>query len=103
MLKERWPGADAWAGPASGGRLRYFYERYQAILAEREEAESWTDVVRSQRFLEDRRVYYDYIESARDRAVEAAQRLRELQALRRELTSEVYEEWDRRMREARGL
>lgn len=81
--------------------LRYFYERYQAILAEREEAESWADIVHSQRFLDDRRVYYDYIESARDQVVETSQRLRELQALRRELTSQAYEEWNRRVRETR--
>jgi len=81
--------------------LRYFFRRYQAILAEREEAEGWTDVVRSQRFLADRRVYYDYIERARDRVVETSRQLRDLQALRRELIREAHETWDERVRAAR--
>jgi hypothetical protein len=82
--------------------LRYFYDRYTRILAEREEAESWTDVVRSERFLEDRRVYYDYIERVRERVVLVAQELRELQTLRREVFSEPEEEWKQLIEELRS-
>jgi hypothetical protein len=81
--------------------LRYFYDRYNAILAERDEAETWTDVVRSKRFLANRRVYYEYIESARDGVLATARKLRELQALRRELTSQAFEQWERRVRSTR--
>jgi hypothetical protein len=58
--------------------------------------------VRSERFLEGRRVYYDYIERARDEVIEISQRLRELQAVRRELNSEAYEKWKLRAPEFRA-
>jgi hypothetical protein len=52
-------------------------------------------------FSEIRRVYYDYIERARDQVVKASQRLRELQTVRRELSSEAYEKWKLRAPEFR--
>ena len=81
--------------------LRYFYLRYAEILAERDEAESWTDVARSERFLNDRRVYYDYIEEAQKSVVASADELRELEGLRRELLRESNEKWEQRKRELR--
>ncbi len=81
--------------------LRYFVTRYDEILEGREEAKSWTDAVRSKRFLEDRGIYYEYIENARNRTIDAAERFREIEGLRREMLRESSEAWDRRRRELR--
>jgi hypothetical protein len=80
--------------------LRYFYERYQKILAERDPDGSWTDGVRGEEFRSDREVYYAYIEESRDLVVKAAERLQELATLREELRREWYEEWKRRIQKA---
>jgi hypothetical protein len=78
--------------------LRYFYRRYEKILAERDADERWTDVVRGEEFRRNRAVYYEYIERARDSVLAASERLAELQGIREELYREVYEKWKARIR-----
>jgi hypothetical protein len=78
--------------------LRYFYRRYEKILAERDADERWTDVVRGEEFRRNRAVYYDYIERARDSVLATSERLAELEGIREELYREVYEKWKARTR-----
>jgi hypothetical protein len=78
--------------------LRYFYRRYEAILAERDADERWTDVVRGEEFRRNRAVYYAYIERARDAVAAAVEKLAELEGIREELSREAYEEWKARTR-----
>ena len=80
--------------------LRYFYDRYERILAERDPDGEWTDPVRTRAYRRDRDVYYAHIESQRDRVVAAFERLAELDAVRGELIREANEEWQRRIRRA---
>jgi hypothetical protein len=78
--------------------LRYFYDRYEQILAEREDSD-WADFARSDGYLGDRQIYYGYIESALADLEVVLQRLAELDGLRQQLTREVYEDWKARARE----
>ena len=78
--------------------FRYFYRRYEKILAERDADERWTDVVRGEEFRRNRAVYYEYIERARDSVVAASERLAELERIREELYREVHEKWKARIR-----
>ena len=78
--------------------LRYFYDRYQRILAERDADPRWTDAVRGEQFRNDRKVYYDYIERARDDLVAVVRRLSELESARARVHREAYEKWKKRVR-----
>jgi hypothetical protein len=78
--------------------LRYFYERYEKILADRDADPRWTDAARGEAFRTDRAVYYDYIERGRERVVEAVGRLAELERIREELRRDAYEKWEARER-----
>jgi hypothetical protein len=73
--------------------LRYFYDRYERILAERDADPRWTDAVRGEEFRRDRKVYYDYIERARADVLEAVRRLSELESTRAAFNREAYEKW----------
>ena len=80
--------------------LRYFYERYQRILAERDADESWTDSLRGDGFRTDREIYYDYIESHRDAVIEVLERMAEIEVLREEVLEEAKEKLRVRMLES---
>jgi len=71
--------------------LRYFYQRYERILAERDADESWTDSLRGDGFRTDREIYYDYIESQRDAVIEVLERMAEIEVLRAEVLEEAKE------------
>ena len=62
--------------------LRYFYERYDAILARRDESRGFLGIG-SDRDDEDREIYYTYVEEAQQRVVEAIQQLQILALERR--------------------
>jgi hypothetical protein len=76
--------------------LRYFYDRYSKILAERDDGGSWTARLRGEGYRKDREIYYDYIERQRLAVIAALKRLAELDGVRRELTREGQEEWKAR-------
>jgi hypothetical protein len=77
--------------------LRHFYDRYQAILAERAPDGEWTDSLRGADYRSDREIYYAYIERARDQVVAVVARLMELDTLRQQLIREANEEWRQRI------
>ena len=79
--------------------LRYFYDRYEAILAERDPDGEWTDALLGDERRRDRGIYYAYIERARNEVVSTLKRLAELDILRRQLIREANEEWRRRVRQ----
>lgn len=83
--------------------LRYFIERYEAILSERDEDPRWTDAIRGQQFREDRAVYYAYIEESLAMTQAAMRRLYELESLRNELEAKAFEEWRQRVDEPRPV
>jgi hypothetical protein len=82
--------------------LRYFHDRYEAILAERDPDGEWTDSLRGEERRRDREIYYAYIESARDELLSAIERLAELDILRKQLIREAYDEWRLRVRQKSG-
>ncbi len=82
--------------------LRYFYDRYQAILAERDPDGEWTDALRGEEHRRDREIYYAYIEHARDAVLSTLKRLAELDILRKQLIREAYKEWRIRVRQKSG-
>jgi hypothetical protein len=79
--------------------LRYFYERYQRILAGRDE-ESWRDSLRGEEYHQDREAYYGYIERRRDAVLEVLRRLARLDQVREEILEGAVEEWEARAPEA---
>ncbi len=82
--------------------LRYFYDRYEAILAERDPDGEWADALRGEERRRDREIYYAYIERARDQVLSAIQRLAKLDILRKQLIREAYEEWRLRVGQKPG-
>jgi hypothetical protein len=74
--------------------LRYFYDRYAKILAERDEGGSWTDRLRGEGYRKDREIYYAYIERQRLAVIAALERLAELDGVRQELADEAQEKWN---------
>jgi hypothetical protein len=80
--------------------LRYFYERYERILAERDADGSWTDSLRGDGYRTDREIYYDYIASQRDAVIEVLERMAEIEALRAEVLEEAKEKLRVRMLES---
>jgi hypothetical protein len=71
--------------------LRYFYHRYERILAERDEKESWVDSLRGEDYRRDREIYYDYIERQRDGVVEVLERMAEIEEVRAEVVDQAIE------------
>jgi len=80
--------------------LRYFYERYQRILAERDADGSWTDSLRGSGYRTDRQIYYDYIERQRDAVIEVLERMAELEVMREEVSKGAREEFKARLLES---
>jgi hypothetical protein len=77
--------------------LRYFFERYEQILNERDEDPGWLDALRGDPQGPDRKTYYAYIEAQRDGVLRGLAELARLDALRQELIDEAREEWQRRV------
>jgi hypothetical protein len=77
--------------------LRYFHDRYTAILAERDADPRWTDAIRGEKWRRDREAYYAYIEEARELTRVAAERLLALDRAREELMRDVYPALDERV------
>ncbi len=77
--------------------LRYFYERYERILTERDADGSWTDALRGDDYRSDREIYYDYIASQRDAVIEALERMAEIEILREEVLGEARQEFKARL------
>jgi len=71
--------------------LRYFHERYERILAERDTDGSWTDFLRGEDYQRDREIYYQYIEKQRIGVIEDLARLAEIEAVRAEVVDEAIE------------
>ena len=82
--------------------LRYFYERYERILAERDADGSWTDPLRGKGYRTDREIYYDYIASQRDAVVDVLERMAELEILREEVLDEAKQEFKARLLDSPG-
>jgi hypothetical protein len=82
--------------------LRYFYERYDRILAERDEDGSWTDFMRGEDYYRDRELYYEYIERQRIGVLEALARLAEIEKVRAEVVDEATETLKLRLLESSG-
>jgi hypothetical protein len=82
--------------------LRYFYDRYERILAERDAAGGGTGFLRGDDYREDRETYYAYIEEQRNGVVAVMKRLGELDALREEILDEARETWKVRVPEVPG-
>jgi hypothetical protein len=82
--------------------LRYFYERYERILAERDADGSWTDSFRGEGHRADRETYYDYIARQRDALIKDLERMAELEALRDEVFDEAREELKARLLDSPG-
>jgi hypothetical protein len=76
--------------------LRYFYDRYQEILAARDDSGSWRDAFRDDDYQAERELYYAYITRERDRVREVAQRLQEYDRVRREILERAGDEWKAR-------
>jgi hypothetical protein len=76
--------------------LRYFKDRYERILAEREDPDL-IERTRGADYLRDREIYYDYIERERGVTTAAIERLVELDRIRDEITNESLGEWYRRL------
>jgi hypothetical protein len=79
--------------------LRYFFERYQRILAERDET-SWRDSWRSDQYHREREAYYAYIERQRDGVIDTLRRLERLDKVREEILQGAIGEWEVRAPEA---
>jgi hypothetical protein len=71
--------------------LRYFYRRYQRILAERDTKGSWLDSLRGEDYRRDREIYYEYIERQRDGVGKVLERMAEIERLRAEVVDEAIE------------
>jgi hypothetical protein len=82
--------------------LRYFFQRYERILAERNADGSWTDSLRGDGYRTDREIYYDYIESQRDGVIEVLERMAELEVMRAEVLKGARDEFEARLLESSG-
>jgi len=71
--------------------LRYFLERYQRILAERDTEGSWIDSLRGEDYRRDREIYYEYIERQRDAVIEVLERMAEIEVVRAKVLEEAME------------
>ena len=71
--------------------LRYFYRRYERILAERDTEGSWIDSLRGEDYRRDREIYYEYIERQRDAVIEVLERMAEIELVRAEVVEEAME------------
>lgn len=71
--------------------LRYFLERYERILAERDTEGSWIDSLRGEDYRRDREIYYEYIERQRDAVIEVLERMAEIEVVRAEVVEEAME------------
>ena len=73
--------------------LRFFRNRYQRILAEREDP-GVLDKVRGSNYLEDRRIYYDYIASQLEVVKQSIEQLNGLDQERTKRIEEAMEAWE---------
>jgi hypothetical protein len=80
--------------------LRYFYERYERILAERDEEGSWTGPLRGEGYRTDREIYYDYVTRQRDDVIAVLERMAELEVMREEVLKAATEEFKARLLES---
>ena len=80
--------------------LRYFYERYQRILDERDADGSWTDSLRGGGYRSDREIYYSYIERQRDAVIQVLERMAELEVMRDEVLKGAREAFKARLLES---
>ena len=80
--------------------LRYFLQRYERILAERDADGSWTDSLRGSGYRTDRELYYDYITIQRDAVIEVLERMAELEVMREEVLKGAREEIKARLLES---
>ena len=87
MTDARYTSVDA--------NLRFFRDRYQRILDERKDP-NLLSKARGSDYLEDRRIYYDYIASELERVEQSIARLNELDQARTMLIDEAMEEWEAR-------
>ena len=80
--------------------LRYFFQRYERILDERDADGSWTDSLRGGGYRTDREIYYDYIERQRDTVLAVLERMAELEVMREEVLKGAREEFKARLLES---
>jgi hypothetical protein len=80
--------------------LRYFYDRYQRILADRDADGSWTDSLRGDDYRSDREIYYEYIERQRDAVIAVLERMAELELMRYEVLEDAKKEFRARLLES---
>jgi hypothetical protein len=76
--------------------LRFFRDRYERILAEREDP-NLIEKTRGSEYLRDREIYYDFIEADLEATKNAIARLVELDRLREEINDEAVLEWKKRL------
>ena len=79
--------------------LRYFFRRYERILAERDADGSWTDFLRGDGYRADRELYYDYITVQRDAVIEVLERMAEIEIIRAEVLEKAKAELKERLLE----